>query len=52
MSYLKSLWAKLPASWKNRMYGAAAMGAGAYGGPAAKELAEVIFACLRAHYGI
>lgn len=52
MDKIKGLWAKIPDSWKNRLYGAGATAAGVYGGPAGKELAEVLFACLRAHYGI
>lgn len=52
MSYLTAAWGKIPAPWKDRLYGAAAASAGAYGGPAAKELAEVLIGCLRAHYGV
>lgn len=51
MSYLKSAWNKIPQSWKERMYGAAGTGIAVYGGPQAKELAGVLFACVRAHYG-
>lgn len=51
MSYLKSVWGKIPASWKDRLYGAAGTGIAVYGGPQAKEVAQVIWSCLRAHYG-
>lgn len=52
MSKIKAIWGRVPEAWKNRLYGAAAGAAGAYGGPAGKELAEVLIGCLRAHYGV
>ncbi len=52
MDTLKGLWAKVPGSWKDRLYGAGATAAGVYGGPAAKDLAETLITCLRAHYGL
>ena len=51
MSYLKSLWNQVPTAWQERLYGAVGGGIAVYGGPAAKEVAGVVWECLRAHYG-
>lgn len=50
MNKLKSLFGTIPQSWKERLYGAAGTGIAVYGGPQAKEVAEVVWSCLRAHY--
>jgi hypothetical protein len=52
MSYVKALWAKVPKSWQDRLIGAAGAGATYYGGPAGKDLAVALWACVKAHYGL
>jgi hypothetical protein len=51
MSYLKTLLANVPDSWKRRAEGAAGAAILAYAGPQAQELAGVIWTAIRAHYG-